>query len=107
MATRNLNKRARTGAKPDAHGHKKSATLQTSITRFTTNARNTTGHKRDTSKRKRKQDTQTPVEARGKRAQRSTQEREDATDTETDTDTEELPATQDAKRQKMDRTGIG
>ena len=58
-------------------------------------------HKRDT--RKRKQYTV----ARGKRAQRSTQEREDATVTETDTDTEEIPTTQDTKRRKMDRTGIG
>ena len=37
----------------------------------------------------------------------STRPQEDATVTETDIDTEEIPITQDTKRRKMDRTGIG
>ena len=47
------------------------------------------------------------AEPRAKQAHRSTQVQEDTADTETDTDTEELPTTQDAKRQKIDRTCIG
>ena len=58
------------------------------------------GHKRGG---KRKQG----AESRAKQAHRSTQVQEGTAATETDTDTEELPTTQDAKRQKIDRTGIG
>ena len=58
------------------------------------------GHKRGN---KRKQG----AESRTKQAHRSTQVQEGTAATETDTDTEELPTTQDAKRQKIDRTGIG
>ena len=96
-----LNKRARTGAEPGAHGHQRSIPLQTSITRFMTKAQSTTGRKRDT--RKRKKDT----EVREARPQRATPERDDTAASQTDTDTEELPTTQETKRQKMDRTGIG
>ena len=65
-----------------------------------TTTRHTVGHKRSG---KRKQG----AESRAKQAHRSTQVQEDTADTETDTDTEEPPITQDAKRQKIDRTGIG
>ena len=59
---------------------------------------------RDTRKRKQIAAKQ---ETREKRAQPTTQEREDATEAEDDTDSEEMPVTQDTKRRKMDRTGIG
>ena len=65
-----------------------------------TTTRRTEGHKRGG---KRKQD----AESRAKQAHRPTQVQGDTADTETDTDTEEPPITQDAKRQKIDRTGIG
>ena len=65
-----------------------------------TKTRRTVDHKRGD---KRKHD----AEPRAKQAHRSTQIQEDTADKETDTDTEELPVTQGAKRQKIDRTGIG
>ena len=56
-------------------------------------------------KRGKKRDT----ESREQRAQRSTRTLEDdaTTETDIDNDTEEAPKTQNTKRQKIDRTGIG
>ena len=95
-----LKKRALAGAKPGADRYKQSVTSQPKITRFMTTTRHAVGHKRGS---KRKQG----AESRIKQAHRSTQVQEDTAGTVTDTDTEELPTTQDAKRQKIDRTGIG
>ena len=95
-----LKKRARTEAKSGADRYKQSVTSQPKITRFLTTTQRTVDRKRGG---KRKQG----AESRAKQAHRSTQVQEDTADTETDTDTEEPPITQDAKRQKIDRTGIG
>ena len=92
-----LNKRARAGAEPGAHGRQRNTPLQTSITRFMTKAQSTTGRKSST--RKRKKDTEV-TKVREVRPQRPTPEREDTTASQTDADTEELPTTQETKRKK-------
>ena len=95
-----LKKRARTEATTGANRHKQSVTSQPKITRFLTTTRRAVDRKRGG---KRKRD----AEPRAQQAHRPTQVQDDTADKETDTDTEEHPVTQDAKRQKIDRTGIG
>ena len=95
-----MRKRARTEATEGAIGHKQNAPSQPKITRFMTTTRHAMSHKRG---KKRDADT------REQRAQRSkrTMEGDATTETDTDNDTEEAPKTQNTKRQKTDRTGIG
>ena len=95
-----LKKRTRTEDATGANRRKQSETSQPKITRFLTTTRRKADHNRGG---KRKRD----AEPRAKQAHRSTQVQEDNADKETDTDTEEPPITQGAKRQKIDRTGIG
>ena len=101
MATQKTEEWARTEAKTGAHGHKQSVTSQPKITRFMTTTRHAVSHKRG----KRERDT----ESREQQAQRSkrTMEGDATTETDSDNDTEEAPKTQNTKRQKTDRTGIG
>ena len=68
-----------------------------------TKTRRTVDHKRGG---ERKRDAE-PRAKRAKRAHRPTQVQDDTADKETDTETEEPPVIQGAKRQKIDRTGIG
>ena len=95
-----LKKRARTKDTPGTNRHEQSVTSQPKITRFMTKTRRTVDHKRGG---KRKRD----AELRAKQANRPTQVQGGTADKETDTETEEPPVTQGAKRQKIDRTGIG
>ena len=95
-----LKKRTRTEDAPGANRHKQSVTAQPKITRFLTTTRHTVDRQRGG---KRKRD----AEPRAQRAHQPTQVQDDTADKETDTDTEEPPVTRDAKRQKIDRTGIG
>ena len=95
-----LKKLTRTEDTPGANRHKQSVTSQPKITRFLTTTRREVDRKRGG---KRKRD----AEPRAQQAHRPTQVQDDTADKETDTDTEEHPVTQDAKRQKIDRTGIG
>ena len=95
-----LKKRTKTEDAPGANRHKQRVTSQPKITRFLTTTRRTVDHKRGG---KRKRD----AEPRAQQDHRPTRVRDDTVDNETDTDTEEPPVTQDAKRQKIDRTGIG
>ena len=95
-----LKKRTRTEDATGANRRKQSETSQPKITRFLTTTRHTADHKRG-DKRKRE------AEPRAQQDHRPTQVRDDTADKETDTNTEEPPVTQDAKRQKIDRTGIG
>ena len=95
-----LKKRTRTEDATGANRRKQSETSQPKITRFLTTTRHTADHKRG-DKRKRE------AEPRAQQDHRPTQVRDDTADIETDTNTEEPPVTQDAKRQKIDRTGIG
>ena len=95
-----LKKRTRTEDATGANRRKQSETSQPKITRFLTTTRHTADHKRG-DKRKRE------AEPRAQQDHRPTQVRDDNADKETDTNTEEPPVTQDEKRQKIDRTGIG
>ena len=97
---RKMRKRARTEATEGAVGHKQNAPSQPKITRFMTTTRHAMSHKRG-----KKRD----ADSRAQRAQRSkrTMEGDATTETYSENDTEETPTTQNTKRQKTDRTGIG
>ena len=95
-----LKKRTRTEDAPGANRHKQRVTSQPKITRFLTTTRRTVDHKRGG---KRKRD----AEPRSQQDHRPTQVRDDNADKEPDAEAEDAPVTRNAKRQKIDRTGIG